>query len=120
MAQAGAFMVLSRLPSLKCGINRSLAAFDRTNVTRAGNPLLAVGPIFMRSTSSFSTLSGTSRGSQARFVRAARNSRCSALSSNRIGAPLVQNFHLMALSIAKTPLVAERGREFCNEEHGPQ
>jgi len=113
-SQAGAFMVLSRLPSLKCGINRSLAAFDRTNVTRAGNPLLAVGPIFMRSTSSFSTLSGTSRGSQARFVRAARNSCCSALSSIRMVASRVQNFHLIGLSIAKTPLVAERGHESCN------
>src|SRR6476660_432781 len=104
-AQVGAFMVFSRLPSLRCGMSRSLAALDFTKMTRAGRPLLAVGPIFMKSTSSFSTASGTSRGNQALCVRAPRNSCCSALSSNRIVCSLNCQSHF----IAKTPLVAGRG-----------
>src|SRR5262249_17630904 len=84
MAVAGAFMVLSRLPSLRWGNSRSLPAFDFTNTKRAGKPLLAVGPISARATSSLSMPSSTSRGSQARCVRAARNDCSSAASSNRI------------------------------------
>ena len=111
MAQAGAVMVLSRLPSLRCGFSRSLAAFDFTNTMRAGRPLLAVGPIFMRSTSSFSTLSGTSRGSQARCVRASRNS---CLQRLVVQSHCVMSFDrrpstMSGSSIAKTPLAAERG-----------
>ena len=45
-------MVLSTLPALRCGFRRSFAAIDFTNTIRAGKPLLAVGAIFVRSTSS--------------------------------------------------------------------
>ena len=60
MAQTGAFMVLSRLPSDRCGSSRSLAARDFTKMKRAGLQLAEVGPSFMRSTSSCSSASGTS------------------------------------------------------------
>ena len=46
MAQTGAFMVLSRLPSDRCGLSRSLASRDLTNRKRAGLQLARVGPIF--------------------------------------------------------------------------
>ena len=47
MAQTGAFMVLSRLPSDRCGLSRSLASRDFTNTKRAGLQLARVGPIFI-------------------------------------------------------------------------
>ena len=44
MAQTGAFIVLSRLPSERCGLSRSFAARDFTNRKRAGLQLALVGP----------------------------------------------------------------------------
>ena len=41
MAQTGAFMVLSRLPSERCGLSRSLASRDFTKTKRAGLQLAA-------------------------------------------------------------------------------
>ncbi len=84
MAVAGAAMVLSTLPELRSGLSLSLAAFDFTKMTRAGSELNAVGPIFMRSMSSTSRLSGTSLGCQARLVRASRKSRLRAAWSSRM------------------------------------
>mgnify|MGYP003694226909 CR=1 FL=1 len=65
------------------GRRRTLADLERTKTMRAGKVLEAVGPHFIKSTSSSSTASGTSIGSQARCVRASKNSCLSALSSNR-------------------------------------
>ena len=46
MAQTGAFIVLSRLPSDRCGLSRSLASRDLTKRKRAGLQLAEVGPSF--------------------------------------------------------------------------
>ena len=43
MAQTGAFMVLSRLPSERCGLSRCLASGDFTNTKRAGLQLARSG-----------------------------------------------------------------------------
>ena len=74
MAQTGAFMVLSRLPSESSGFSRSFASRDFTNTKRAGLQLALVGPSFTRSTSSCSSESGMSLSRQALWVRASRNS----------------------------------------------
>ena len=50
MVQTGAFIVLSRLPSERCGLSRSFASGDFTNTKRAGLQLAEVGPSFRRST----------------------------------------------------------------------
>ena len=73
----------------------------------------AVGPIFMRSTSSVSRLSGTSRGCQARCVRASRNS-CSStavVQSHRSHGHLPASNH--PASITKTPLEASGASSIC-------
>src|SRR5581483_11245131 len=111
MAVAGAAMVLSTLPELSRGLSLSLAAFDFTKTTRAGSELNAVGPIFMRSTSSTSRLSGTSLGCQSRLVRASRKSRLRAAWSSRMLVLPVPCARMRAISIPKTPPVAERGRK---------
>src|SRR5262252_7029114 len=108
MAQAGASMVRSRLPSLNSGRRRSFAAFERTNTMRAGKLLEAVGPHFIKSTSSTSTASGTSIGNQARCVRASRKSCFSASSCNRCAMPVSPQ---SPSSPTKTPLADERGRK---------
>src|SRR5262249_12395647 len=97
MAQAGASMVRSRLPSARCGRRRSLAALERTKTMRAGKVLDAVGPHFIKSTSSIKRLSGTSIGSQARCVRASKKSCLSAPASSR--SPMLAS--QVAPSIAK-------------------
>src|SRR4029078_7561674 len=73
MVHTGAFIVLSRLPSERCGLSFSFASRDLTKRKRAGLQFAEVGPSFKRSTSSCNNALGTSPVSEL-CVRALRNS----------------------------------------------
>ena len=107
MAQAGASMVLSRLPSLKCGLKRSLATFDRTNTMRAGKVLEAVGPHFIKSTSSKSTAVGHLDW-QPGAVRARLQKQ---LPQRTVVQSVCHACLPKCTIITKTPLVHERGQK---------
>src|SRR5574343_1347771 len=74
ITHTGALMVFSTLLSIRQGFSLALASSERTNTRRAGLQLALVAAIFIRSYSSRSVLSLTSRFCQALLVRALMNS----------------------------------------------
>ena len=83
IAVTGACIIFGTLPACSAARSRSLPSAVRTNTTRIGRLLVAVGPVSASATTSRSKASATGRLSQALCERALRNSRSRASSDSR-------------------------------------